>query len=74
MVGESAKKGIPSWALYRKTALVKAMQMGEEFEVETLEGTMRGAAGDYLCEGIAGERWPIKQEIFQATYEFVKHV
>jgi len=43
--------------------------MSEPFEVETLEGTMRGGKGDYLCEGPAGEQWPIKKDIFEATYE-----
>lgn len=53
---------------YRKTATVHAMRMDRPFAVETLEGTMHGEAGDYLCEGPAGERWPIKRAIFEATY------
>ena len=57
------------WHFYRKTALVKAKRMGEAFKVATLEGTMKGKAGDYLCEGHAGEQWPIKKEIFEATYQ-----
>lgn len=57
---------------YRKTALVRAVQMREPFFVDTLEGRMRGDAGDYLCEGPAGERWPIKRAIFEATYEEVE--
>lgn len=54
---------------YRKTATVMARQMAEAFTVETLEGTMTGQPGDYLCRGPAGEEWPIKREIFEATYE-----
>ena len=53
---------------YRKIATVYAKQMDESFEVETLEGTMKGKAGDYLCVGAEGERWPIKKEIFEKTY------
>jgi len=53
---------------YRKTALVEAVQMTEDFTVETLEGVMQGKAGDYLCRGVAGEYWPIKKEIFEQTY------
>ncbi len=56
------------WKEYRKTATVMAKQMDEDFEVETLEGTMKGKAGDYLCRGPAGEEWPIKKEIFESTY------
>ena len=60
---------------YLKTATVKAKQMSEPFEVETLEGTMRGNAGDYLCIGVEGEQWPIKKQIFEATYsEVARHV
>jgi hypothetical protein len=53
---------------YRKTATVWAVQMPEAFEVQTQEGVMQGRAGDFLCQGPAGERWPIKREIFEATY------
>lgn len=53
---------------YRKIASVEAVQMIEDFQVETLEGTHQGYAGDYLCRGIAGEYWPVKKEIFEKTY------
>jgi hypothetical protein len=43
--------------------------MDEEFEVETMEGTMKGKEGDYLCEGVEGERWPIDADIFSRTYK-----
>lgn len=56
---------------YRKTATVRAIQMDAPFRVETTEGVMEGAAGDYLCQGPAGECWPIKREVFEATYELV---
>lgn len=58
-----------TWKRYKKTALVKAKQMSESFEIKTLEGTMKGEAGDYLCEGPAGEQWPVKRIIFESTYE-----
>ncbi len=59
-----AKRG----SLYRKTALVRAVQMAGDFQVHTREGLMQGYAGDYLCKGADGEYWPIKQEIFLKTY------
>lgn len=58
-------------SLYRKTALVRAVQMEHDFSVETLEGTMRAKTGDYLCKGQDGEYWPVKNEIFQKIYEEV---
>jgi hypothetical protein len=57
------------WLEYRKTAPVFAFQAGHPFLVHTREGDMTGEAGDYLCQGPAGERWPVKREIFEATYE-----
>lgn len=43
--------------------------MTEDFEVKTLEGLMKGKAGDYLATGIQGEQWPIKKNIFEKTYK-----
>jgi hypothetical protein len=37
--------------------------------VETLEGTMRAEPDDMLIQGIAGELYPCKPDIFAATYE-----
>lgn len=54
--------------VYRKTATAKAKQFMMPFRVETPEGVMTGDAGDYVLEGPAGEQWPVKREIFEATY------
>jgi hypothetical protein len=53
---------------YRKIAYVEAVQYPEDFLVETLEGIMRGYAGDYLCRGVDGEFWPVQKDIFERTY------
>ena len=43
---------------------------GEElFAVMTLEGKMTGNSGDYIILGVAGEIYPCKREIFEATYD-----
>lgn len=55
---------------YRKLPVVVfAALMDEPFEVETLEGTMHGNAGDYLIRGVKGEYYPCKPDVFLATYE-----
>jgi hypothetical protein len=36
--------------------------------VWTLEGTMTGKMGDYLCKGIRGEFYFCDREIFQESY------
>jgi len=58
------------WRQFRKRpAIINAMQMNVPFEVETLEGMMRGDSGDWLVEDIAGDLYPCKDSIFQTMYE-----
>lgn len=38
-------------------------------EIETLEGTMTAQIGDWIIKGVAGEFYPCKPDIFEATYE-----
>lgn len=40
--------------------------------IPTLEGTMLAAPGDWIIKGVAGEFYPCKPEIFEATYERVE--
>ncbi len=37
--------------------------------IETLEGVMKAFLGDYVIKGVAGEFYPCKPDIFEATYE-----
>ena len=37
--------------------------------INTLEGTMRVSAGDWVITGVAGEKYPCKPDIFAKTYE-----
>ena len=37
--------------------------------IRTLEGDMRATYGDYIIRGVQGEFYPIKPDIFEATYE-----
>jgi ribosomal protein S12 methylthiotransferase accessory factor YcaO len=37
--------------------------------IHTLEGVMRASPGDWIVRGIKGEIYPVKPDIFQATYE-----
>lgn len=38
-------------------------------EIKTLEGTMTANVGDWVIKGIKGEFYPVKPDIFEATYE-----
>jgi len=59
---EAIKKPIP----------VKCVQINEPFEVETMEGVMKGKKGDWLMCGIHGEMYPCDQEIFEKTYSIIQ--
>lgn len=71
-------------AKFRKKVLVEAEQVvvGQPFpkgvctcgdphtpHVHSLEGTLAVSPGDWIMTGIKGEHWPIKPDIFAATYE-----
>jgi hypothetical protein len=40
-------------------------------EINTLEGKMQVSENDYIIQGISGEIYPCKPDIFKATYEEV---
>lgn len=40
--------------------------------IKTLEGKMSVCHGDWIITGIAGENYPCKPDIFEATYEPVE--
>jgi hypothetical protein len=42
---------------------------GGGLEIKTLEGTMRADVGDWVIQGIKGELYPCKPDIFESTYE-----
>jgi hypothetical protein len=39
--------------------------------IQTLEGVMTASLGDWIIKGMAGEFYPCKPEIFDATYDAV---
>ncbi len=44
---------------------------GVDLHIETLEGRMTAYVGDWIIQGIKGELYPCKPDIFEATYEKV---
>lgn len=42
------------------------------FIVNTLEGEMKGHAGDYLVKGVRGELYVCRGDIFEETYKRVE--
>lgn len=56
----------------KKPIVVHALQMHEEFRVDTLEGDYKqGKPGDYLMRGVDGEMYICDQGIFEKSYGWV---
>ena len=66
------KPAYPFNRAIKKPIPVECYQLHEPFEVETMEGTLKGKAGDWLMVGIHGEMYPIAAEIFEKTYDLVR--
>lgn len=45
---------------------------GWQLIIPTLEGDMMANLGDWVIRGVAGELYPCKPDIFEATYEPVE--
>lgn len=43
-----------------------------ELYIDTLEGLMHVSDGDFIIQGIEGELYPCKPDIFAKTYELVE--
>lgn len=80
MISEETKKfkkndtldGLKMITVKKKPIIIKCCKMEEPFEVETLEGTMKGKKGDYLMVGVQGELYPCDTEVFDQTYDIVE--
>ncbi len=53
----------------KKPVIIHAARVTEQQAIETLEGTMTANPGDWIIAGVKGERYPVKDDIFRATYE-----
>lgn len=57
---------VPDWLV--KNCVIS----GDCIEIYTLEGVMRASPGDWIVrEGASEKVYPVKPEIFEATYESV---
>jgi len=61
---------VPDW-WKRVNGLTLDVNTGSAF-IPTLEGTMEAKLGDYIIQGVQGEVYPCKPDIFEATYEAVE--
>lgn len=67
---------IPDWFMDRVTTNEIYLR-GEGWrtltgaDITTLEGVMHADAGDYIIQGVKGEVYPCKPDIFAATYALI---
>lgn len=54
------------------TALYPVYYEVGDLSIHTLEGVMSASKGDYVIQGIKGELYPCKPDIFEATYEVIE--
>lgn len=63
---------VPSWWLSKEGITIEP-RTGRAY-IPTLEGIMEALPGDYIIQGIKGEIYPCKPDIFEATYEPVEEM
>ncbi len=63
---------LPSWFVEALDSRKAAEQPNGSCSIGTLEGTHRADPDDWIIQGIKGELYPCKPDIFEATYEPVK--
>lgn len=63
---------IPDWAVEANETGVLYFKDAGDLYIKTLEGDMMANVGDYIIQGISGEIYPCKPDIFEQTYELVE--
>lgn len=56
--------GAPDW--------MTGLYAFDHITIQTLEGAMTASPGDWIIQGVQGEIYPCKPDIFAATYEPVE--
>lgn len=41
-------------------------------QIQTLEGVMTAKLNDYILEGVEGEHWSVREDIFHKTYVIIE--
>ena len=57
----------------KKPIVIEAHKTDHELIIQTLEGPLRAAPGDWIITGIRGEQYPCKPDVFEKTYEPVEN-
>lgn len=65
--------GIPTFIRKSSDIALYSQYAGDVIfgEIKTLEGVMNVSENDYIIQGVQGEFYPCKPDIFESTYEKV---
>lgn len=71
--GNMENSGVPDW-IWRafETKVLLPTNGSDPLLVVTLEGNMTVNPGDFIIQGVSGELYPCKPDIFEKTYEPVQ--
>lgn len=65
--------GCPAWMVGAMALGVRELggagMLKKDLLIHSMEGIMTAKPGDWIVRGIQGELYPVKPDIFQATYE-----
>ena len=67
-VGSSAYPAGTTWPDWAKADVLTVTNSGL-IQIATLEGVMTAAPNDWIIQGVKGEIYPCKPDIFTETYE-----
>lgn len=68
--GNTENSDVPEWMWHAlDEGVLVATNGGDPFRITTLEGELIVSPGDYIIQGIKGELYPCKPDIFEQTYE-----
>lgn len=63
---------VPEWFVAaRRSGIIRIVEPGVLLTIRTLEGVMTAEPGDWIIQGVNGEIYPCKPDIFAKTYEAV---
>lgn len=57
-----------TYKFVKKPIVIEAYQTDCEMIVQTMEGPLRAAPGDWIITGVKGEKYPCKPDVFEKTY------
>lgn len=66
---DGSTQSTPHWLV---KAIIKETVVpvdGGGIDIKTLEGVMRAEVGDWIIQGVKGELYPCKPDIFEMTYQ-----